>query len=102
MIGSRLAVMVELIDTRDGGIVWAEHFAVAIEDVHRLRDDIRAQTLAALEIRIGDLQSSLGWLERATTISPHCAQSLYARGWAESLAERSIEGQVGLTRISDS
>ncbi len=202
-IGSRLAVMVELIDTRNGGIVWAEHFAVAIEDVHRLREDIRAQTLAALEISIplheasiarlsvsenldawsayhlglqhmyrfnrtdnaaalalfrqaiakdpgfarahtglsflhfqsafmhhtddvagetvlsrqfatrgleldpvdpfvnfamgrsfwleGDLQSSLGWLERATTISPHYAQGLYARGWAESLAGRSIE-----------
>lgn len=198
--GRRLAVMVELIDTRSGGVVWAEHFAVAIEDVHRLREDIREQTLAALEIRIplheasiarlsvsenldawsayhlglqhiyrfnrtdnaaalalfqqaiamdpgfarahaglsfvhfqsafmhdtndfagetalsrqfamrgleldpvdpfvnfamgrsfwleGDLQSSLGWLERATTISPHYAQGLYARGWAESLAER--------------
>ncbi len=205
MIGNRLAVMVELIDTRSGGVVWAEHFAVAIEDVHQLREDIRAHTLAALEIRIplheasiarlsvsenldawsayhlglqhmyrfnrtdnaaalalfqqaiamdpgfarahaglsfvhfqsafmhhtddfagetvlsrqfamrgleldpvdpfvnfamgrsfwleGDLQSSLGWLERATTISPHYAQGLYARGWAESLAERSIESR---------
>jgi len=205
VIGSRLAVMVELTDTRDGGIVWAEHFDVAIEDVHQLREEIRAQTLAALEIRIplheaaiarlsvsenldawsayhlglqhmyhfnradnaaalalfqqsiandpgfarahaglsfvhfqnafmhhtddvageialsrrfaergleldpldpfvnfamgrsfwpeGDLHSSLGWLERATTISPHYAQGLYARGWAESLAERSTESR---------
>ncbi|MDI1253062.1 winged helix-turn-helix domain-containing protein [Thermomonas sp.] len=205
MIGNRLAVMVELIDTRDGGIVWAEHFAVGIQDVHQLREDIRAQTLAALEIRIplheasiarlsvsenldawsayhrglqhmyrfnrtdnaaalalfqqsiardpgfarahaglsfvhfqsafmhhtddvagevalsrqfatrgleldpidpfvnfamgrsfwleGDLQSSLGWLERATTISPNYAQGIYARAWAESLAERSIESR---------
>ncbi len=204
-VGTRLAVMVELIDTRDGGVVWAEHFAVALEDVHQLREDIRTQTLAALEIRIplheaaiarlsvsenldawsayhlglqhmyhfnrtdnaaalalfqrsiskdpgfarahaglsfvhfqnafmhhtddvageialsrrfatrgleldpldpfvnfamgrsfwleGDLQSSLGWLERATSISPHYAQGLYARAWAESLAERSIESR---------
>lgn len=204
-LGSRLAVLVELTDTRDGGIVWAEHFDVAVEDVHRLREDIRARTLAALEIRIplheaaiarlsvsenldawsayhlglqhmyrfnradnaaasalfqqaiahdpgfarahaglsfvhfqnafmhhtddvvgeialsrrfaergleldpidpfvnvamgrsfwpeGDLQSSLGWLERATTISPHYAQGLYARGWAESLAERGTESR---------
>lgn len=204
-IGRRLAVLVELIDTRDGGIVWAEHFAVAIEEVHQLREDIRAQTLAALEIRIplheasiarmsvsenldawsayhlglqhmyrfnrkdnaaalalfqqaiaqdpsfarahaglsfvhfqsafmhhtndiagetrlsrqfamrgleldpldpfvnftmgrsfwldGDLQSSLGWLERATNISPHYAQGLYARGWTEALANRSIESR---------
>ncbi|MFP7721786.1 winged helix-turn-helix domain-containing tetratricopeptide repeat protein [Lysobacter sp. A3-1-A15] len=201
----RLAVMVELIDTRSGGVVWAEHFEVAIGDVHRLREDIRDQTLAALEIRIplheasiarlsvsesldawsayhlglqhmyrfnrtdnaaalalfqqaidadpgfarahaglsfvhfqtafmhhsddyagesllsrqfasraleldpvdpfvnfamgrsfwleGDLHGSLGWLERATTISPHYAQGLYARGWAESLAERSVESR---------
>ncbi len=204
-VGKRLAVMVELIDTRDGGIVWAEHFAVAIEDVHQLREEIRTQTLAALEIRIplheaaiarlsvsenldawsayhlalqhmyrfnradntaamglfqqsitrdpgfarahaglsflhfqnafmhhtddvageialsrqfatrgleldpidpfvnfamgrsfwleGDLLSSLGWLERATTISPNYAQGIYARAWAESLAERSIESR---------
>jgi len=204
-VGGRLAVTVELIDTRSAGVVWAEHFAVAIGDVHRLREDIREQTLAALEIRIplheasiarlsvsenldawsayhlglqhiyrfnrtdnaaalalfqravaidpgfarahaglsfvhfqtafmhdsndfvgetelsrqcamrgleldpvdpfvnfamgrsywleGDLQSSLGWLERATTISPHYAQGLYARGWAESLAERTGEGR---------
>lgn len=205
VIASRLAVMVELVDTRDGGIVWAEHFAVAIEDVHQLREEIRTRTLAALEIRIpqheaaiarlsvsenldawsayhlglqhvyhfnrtdnaaalawfqrsiaddpsfarahaglsfvhfqnafmhhtddvageialsrrfamrgleldpldpfvnfamgrsfwleGDLASSLGWLERATTISPHYAQGLYARGWAESLAERGSESR---------
>lgn len=203
--GNRLAVAVELIDTRDGGILWAEHFASAIDDVHQLREDIRTQTLAALEIRIplheaslarrtvtenldawsayhlglqhmfrfnrsdnaaalalfeqavkqdpgfarahaglsfvhfqtaflrhsediageaalarqfavrgleldpidpfvnvtmgrsywleGDLDSSLGWLERATTISPHYAQGLYARGWAESLAERTAESR---------
>lgn len=50
--GRRMAVMVELIDTRDGGIVWAERFDGSIDDVHRVREDIRAQTVAALEIRI--------------------------------------------------
>lgn len=205
VIGTRLSVGVELIDTRDAGIVWAEHFSVALEDIHQLREDIRARTLSALEIRIplheagiarlsvsenldawsayhlglqhmyhfnrtdnaaalalfqrsiaidpgfaraqaglsfvhfqnafmhhtddvageialsrqfamrgleldpidpfvnfamgrsfwleGDLQSSLCWLERATTISPHYAQGLYARAWTESLAERSIESR---------
>lgn len=205
VVGSRMAVMVELVDTRDGGIVWAERFTVAIGDVHRLREDIRIQTLNALEARIplheaaiarlsvsenldawsayhlglqhmyrfnrtdnaaalamferaiaqdpgfarahaglsfvhfqtafmhytrdvpgeiassrrhatrgleldpvdpfvnfamgrsfwleGDLQSSLGWLSRATDISPHYAQGLYARAWTESLAGRSLEGR---------
>jgi TolB-like protein len=205
MAGRRLAVTVELIDTRDGGIVWGEHFAGAVDDVHRLREDIRAQILSALEIRIplheaalarlsvsenldawsayhlglqhmyrfnrtdnavattlfqqsiakdpgfarahaglsfvhfqsafmhytdgragetalsrrfatrgveldpvdpfvnfamgrsfwleGDLESSLVWLERATTISPNYAQGIYARAWTEALAQRSIEGR---------
>lgn len=203
--GNRLSVMVELIDTRDGGVVWAEHFNTAIDAVHLLREEIGALTLAALEIRIplheaslarlsvsenldawaayhlglqhmyrfnrvdnaaalalfqqairkdpgfarahaglsfvhfqtaflrhsddvagettlsrscamrgleldpvdpfvnfamgrsfwleGDLQGSLGWLERATTISPHYAQGIYARGWAESLSGRTRESR---------
>ena len=203
--GSRLAVMVELTDTRDGGVVWAENFVVPIGDLHQLREDIRNQTLSALEIRIpaheaslarlsvsenldawsayhlglqhmyrfnrtdnetalalfqqsiakdpgfarahaglsfvhfqsaflrhsddiagetalarqlaergveldpldpfvnfamgrtywleGDLQGSLGWLDRATALSPHYAHGLYARAWAESLAERPLESR---------
>jgi len=41
----------------------------------------------------GDLDSSLGWLERATEISPHYAQGIYARAWTEALAGRAVEGQ---------
>jgi TolB-like protein/Tfp pilus assembly protein PilF len=203
--GASLAVTVELSDTRDGGVVWAEHFAGSIDDVHQIREDIRSQILAALEIRIplheaalarltvsenldawssyhlglqhmyrfnrndnaaatalfqqavsrdpnfarahaglsfvhfqtafmhhsddlageialarrfalrgleldpidpfvnftmgrtfwleGDLESSLVWLERATSISPSYAQGIYARGWAESLAGRGLDGR---------
>ncbi|WP_188661844.1 winged helix-turn-helix domain-containing tetratricopeptide repeat protein [Arenimonas soli] len=203
--GSRLAVMVELTDTRDGGVVWAENFVVPLGDVHPLREDIRAKTLSALEIRIpaheatrarlsvsenldawsayhlglqhmyrfnrsdnatalalfrqsiakdpgfarahaglsfvhfqsaflrhsediagetalarqlaergveldpldpfvnfamgrsywleSDLHGSLGWLERATALSPHYAHGLYARAWAESLSERALESR---------
>src|SRR5277367_2050297 len=50
--GASLAVTVELSDTRDGGVVWAEHFAAALEDVHQIREDIRSKILTALEIRI--------------------------------------------------
>jgi tetratricopeptide (TPR) repeat protein len=44
----------------------------------------------------GDLDSSLGWLERATTISPHYAQGIYARAWTEALATRPKEGRVNI------
>ena len=36
----------------------------------------------------GDLETGLGWLERATAISPHYAQGIYARAWTEVLSGR--------------
>jgi TolB-like protein len=200
-----LGVTVELLDTVDGGVVWAERFGGRLDDVHSIRDDIRAHVITALDIRIplheaalarlsapedlnawsayhlglqhvyrfnrgdnataarlfeqaikldpafarahaglsfvhfqaafmhytndirvetlgarrfaergleldpldpfvnftmgrsywlsGDLESSLGWLERATSISPNYAQGIYARAWTETLAGRALEGR---------
>jgi TolB-like protein len=47
-----LVVTVELTDTRDGGVVWADHFRGSVDDVHQIREDIRSRILAALEIQI--------------------------------------------------
>ena len=41
----------------------------------------------------GDLDASLGWLDRACSISPNYAQGIYARGWTEALAGRGLEGR---------
>jgi TolB-like protein len=41
----------------------------------------------------GDLDSSLGWLERATSVSPNYAQGIYARAWTEALAGRALDGR---------
>ena len=201
----RLVVLVELVDTRDGGIVWADRFSARIEDVHTVREQIRAQVLMSLEIRIpiheaslarlvavenldawsayhlglqhlyrfnrrdnaaatalferalvldstfarahaglsfvhfqsafmhyaddiagaidkaracasralefdpldpfvnftmgrtywleGDLDTSLGWLQRATDVSPSFAQGIYARAWTEAMAGRPAESK---------
>ena len=201
----RLVVIVELVDTADGGVVWADRFAGRVDDVHSMREQICSRVLAALEIRIplheasrarlapvesldawsayhlglqhlyrfnrgdnsaaaelfqraialdprfarahaglsfvhfqtafmhytddvagaignarrcasrgleldpldpfvnftmgrtywveGDLDTSLGWLERATDVSPHYAQGIYARAWTEALAGRAAEGR---------
>jgi TolB-like protein/Tfp pilus assembly protein PilF len=203
--GAKLAVTVELADTRGGGVVWADDFSGSLDEVHQIREDIRSRILAALEIQIplheaalarltitenldawsayhlglqhmynfnrqdnaaatalfqhalirdpgfarayaglsfihfqtafmhysndlvgetalarqfatrgmeldpidpfvnftmgrsfwleGDLESSLVWLERATTISPNYAQGIYARAWTESLAGRGMQGR---------
>ena len=50
--GAGLDVTVELIDTRDGGVVWADRYTSAVDNVHQVRSDIRGRILAALEIRI--------------------------------------------------
>ncbi len=203
--GMRLAVTVELADTRDGRVLWADRFAGAVDEVHAIRAAIVARVLCELEIRIplheaagarlvatehldawaayhlglqhmfrfnrsdntaarvlfdraivldpafarahaglsfvhfqsaflrhtddvaaeaaaarrcaerglelepldpfvnftmgrsywlhGDLDGSLGWLERATHISPSYAQGIYARAWTEALAGRPIDSQ---------
>jgi tetratricopeptide (TPR) repeat protein len=205
LTGPRLVVLVELVDTNDGGVVWADRFAGSIDDVHAMREQIRSAVLMALEIRIpmheaslarlaavenldawsayhlglqhlyrfnrrdnaaalelferalklestfarahagmsflhfqsafmhytddiageigqarryaargleldpldpfvnftmgrtywleGDLDTSLSWLERATDISPHYAQGIYARAWTEAMAGQPVEGR---------
>lgn len=75
--GRQLAVTVELLDTRDGGIVWAERFAGGLDDVHRVRDEIRGSILAALEVRI-PLHEAL--LARLTVTEDLDAWSAYHLG----------------------
>jgi len=58
-----LGVTVELVDTRDGGVVWAERFDGSIDDVHRFREEIRSKILAALEIRIPLHEAALARLK---------------------------------------
>ena len=201
----RLIVTVELVDTLDGGIVWADRYSGRVDDVHALREQIRSQVLIALDIRIplheaalarlampddldawssyhlglqhlyrfnrvdsaaaaslfqravvldpnfarahaglsfvhfqrafmrytddiageisrarhcaergveldaldpfvnfamgrsywlqGDLETSLSWLERSTSVSPHYAHGIYARAWTEALAGRAQDGR---------
>ena len=205
LAGPRLVVLIDLVDTRDGGVVWAERFAGRLDDVHAMREQICSRVLMALEIRIpmheassarlrsvenldawsayhlglqhlyrfnrrdnsaaadmfqralaldpgfarahaamsfvhfqgafmhytndipraigdarrfaergleldpldpfvnftmgrtywldGDLETSLGWLERATEISPNYAQGIYARAWTEAMAGRPRESR---------
>lgn len=50
--GARLVVTIRLVDTRDSGVVWAERYAVPVDDVHALRADICSKVLIALELRI--------------------------------------------------
>ena len=204
--GERLVILVDLVDTSNDSVIWADRFSGRIDDVHAMREQIRSQVLMALEIRIplheasrarlaavenldawsayhlglqhlyrfnrvdnnaamnlfqravsmdptfaranaglsfvhfqsafmhytddipdsitqarrfaergleldpldpfvnftmgrtywleGDLDTSLSWLERATAMSPHYAQGIYARAWTEALAGRAADGRA--------
>ncbi len=48
----KLVVIVNLVDTADSGVVWADRFSGRVDDVHVMREQIRTQVLMALEIRI--------------------------------------------------
>lgn len=50
--GKQLSITTELVDTRGGMIVWSERYTGSVDDIHSMRDDIRATILAALEIQI--------------------------------------------------
>ena len=50
--GARLIVSVELVDTQDEAVVWADRFSGRIDDVHAMREEVRARVLVALDLRI--------------------------------------------------
>ena len=60
--GERLTASSNSVDTRDGGVVWAEHFHGSIDDVHQVREQIRSRILAALEIQIPIHEAALARL----------------------------------------
>lgn len=52
IVRQSLAITVELVDTRDGGVVWADRMTGALDEVHELRSRVLACIIAVLEIRI--------------------------------------------------
>ncbi|MEJ2275547.1 MAG: winged helix-turn-helix domain-containing protein [Woeseiaceae bacterium] len=50
--GNQLVVTAELVDTGGGDVVWGERYTGNVQDVHAMRDEIRASILASLEIQI--------------------------------------------------
>lgn len=62
---NQLVVTTELADTKGGDVVWGERYRGNVQDVHAMRDEIRASILASLEIQI-----PLHEAGRARLISP--------------------------------
>jgi len=50
--GVTLTVIAQLIDTRDGGVVWGDRFVSNVADVHETRGVILTRIVTALELQI--------------------------------------------------
>ena len=108
VLGKTLAVNVELVDTRDAGVVWAERFAGSLDDVHQMREDIRRSVLAALEIQIPLHEAALARLNVSEDLDAWSAyhlglQHLYrfnrqGNAAATALFERAIARDPGFAR----
>ena len=44
----------------------------------------------------GDIEKSLGWLDRATVLSPNYAQGFYARAWADAMLGQASEARTNV------
>jgi len=48
----KVVVSVSLVDTTDGGSIWAEHYRSALAELQQMRPDIESHVVAALEVHI--------------------------------------------------
>jgi len=77
LAGNTLTVTVELVDTRDANVVWADRYSGALDDVHRMREEIRARVVAALELQIPLHEAHLA---RLTVTENHDAWTAFHLG----------------------
>lgn len=59
LFGKRLEVSVDLVDTRNGGLIWSDHFERPMADVHAVRHEIVAAVIAALDLQIPQTEAAL-------------------------------------------
>jgi TolB-like protein len=52
IFGKKIAISVELVDTRSRIVIWSERFPSKIDDIHETRTSIVSNVIAALELHI--------------------------------------------------
>ena len=51
-LGPRMTILIELTDTSDRSVVWAEKYQAAVEGIHEVRGDILSNIISSLEVQI--------------------------------------------------
>lgn len=75
-MADKAAVIIELADTRDSGVVWSERYEFGAGQVHEVRTRIVIDVLAALEIRIPAHEASRSRLQDPADLSAWAAYHL--------------------------
>jgi TolB-like protein len=57
--GKQLEVNVDLVDTRNGGLIWSDRFERPVADVHAVRHEIVGAVIAALDLQIPQAEAAL-------------------------------------------
>lgn len=108
IVGKRTSVSVELSDTSDQGIVWAERFRGDIGAVHEIRDQIVSAVTSAVEVRIPFNEAQRALLSSPENLDAWSAYHLGLRHMyrfnqadnavATGLFERAIAMEPGFAR----
>jgi TolB-like protein len=77
---------------RGSEVIAARRFAELAVEMDPL-DPFANLTMGRVHWLTGDVPSSLGWLNRAITLSPSYAQGIYARAWTQTVLGHGKEGQ---------
>jgi TolB-like protein len=103
-----LAVTVQLVDTRDCGVVWGDRFASSIADVHGTRGAILARVVSSLELQIPSNEARVARLVAPENLDAWSAYHLGLQHMfrfnrndnsiARGLFERSIAEDSGFAR----
>ncbi|MFB9267179.1 adenylate/guanylate cyclase domain-containing protein [Bradyrhizobium erythrophlei] len=64
-IGNRVRLAAQLIDSRNGGHVWADRFEGDLDDVFALQDQITQDIVTALEVRLTFGEQARVWHKRS-------------------------------------
>lgn len=59
LFGTQLEVSVDLVDTRNEGLIWSDRFERPVADVHAVRHEIVGAVIAALDLQIPQTEAAL-------------------------------------------
>jgi TolB-like protein len=76
LMGSRLALSVQLTDTASTGVLWAERYDTALDDVHQVRARIAASVTAAMDVRIAEAEAGAARLKSPEALDAWSAYHL--------------------------